>query len=109
MNKQKLGAREAESSCLEVGDVVEAEVVEGDDDGSGDVALPRHPEDGVRGGDLVQLVVGITIWGRVELRVMRDCDGPMVLMQTNYICSLKSAVPSDDTDHWRPLETTVTV
>ena len=61
MNKQKLGARERESSYFEVGDVVEAEIVECDDDGAGDVPLPGHPEDGVRCGDLVELVVGITI------------------------------------------------
>ena len=59
MNHQKQGERE--SFYLEVGEVVEAEVVEGDDDGAGDVPLPGHPEDGVRCGDLVELVVGITI------------------------------------------------
>ena len=59
MNQQKIGARE--SSYLEVGDVVEAEVVEGDDDGAGDVPLPGHPEDGVWCGDLMELVVSITI------------------------------------------------
>ena len=43
--------------------MVEADVVEGDDDGPGDVPLPGHPQDGVRGGDLVELVVSIAIWG----------------------------------------------
>ena len=61
MNQQKLGARERESSYLEVGDVVEAEVVEGDDDWPSDVPLPGHPEDGVRCGDLMELVVSVTI------------------------------------------------
>ena len=55
--------RERESFYLEVGEMVEADVVEGDDDGPGDVPLPGHPQDGVRGGDLVELVVSIAIWG----------------------------------------------
>ena len=55
MNKQKLGARE--SSYHEVGDVVEAEVVEGDDDGAGLPALPRHPQHGLGGGHRVGLVL----------------------------------------------------
>ena len=42
-----------------VGDVVEAEVVEGDDDGAGLPALPGHPQDGLRCGDGVGLELSV--------------------------------------------------
>ena len=62
MNHQER-KREWDHSYFEVGEVVEADVVEGDDDRAGVVALPGHPQHGVRCGDLVKLVVRVAIWG----------------------------------------------